>query len=124
MGWDDDPKDVDNEKKYQFVAKRKYYGGVGDTGKWKPFSVPTLWDKYVLADVAGFTAFAFTRSAEDLSGDTCTGGDANRYPWPSQTITPQGAIRQVTWHDSVPVNTSKQLWMVQRFFPNDGSESA
>lgn len=116
-GWDDDPHEVNDTQCYQFVSKRKYKGDVGDAGKWLPFSTPTLWDKYVLADVKGFTAFAFARSVEDLSQDSCTGG-STQYPWPTSTTKPNGSIRNVTWRDSVPTGNG-DIWMVSRFFDLD-----
>lgn len=41
--WTDDPKDVNEEFKYEWVSKRKYKG---DTHKWGNFSSPSLWAKY------------------------------------------------------------------------------
>lgn len=118
-GWDDDPGHVNETQCYQFVSKRKYKGDVGDEGKWLPFSTPTLWDKYVLADVSGFTAFAFCRSLDDLSEDVCSGGSV-QFPWPTQTTQPSGAIRSVTWADSVPSGNG-DIWMVSRFFDTEGN---
>lgn len=41
--WTDDPKDVNEEFKYEWVSKRKYKG---NTHKWGNFSSPSLWAKY------------------------------------------------------------------------------
>lgn len=41
--WEDDPKGVSEEFKYEWVSKRKYKG---DTHKWGNFSSPSLWAKY------------------------------------------------------------------------------
>lgn len=41
--WTDDPKDVNEEFKYEWVSKRKYKG---DTHKWGNFSSPSLWAKW------------------------------------------------------------------------------
>lgn len=41
--WEDDPKGVSEEFKYEWVSKRKYKG---DTHKWGNFSSPSLWAKW------------------------------------------------------------------------------
>lgn len=41
--WADDPKEVSEEFKYEWVSKRKYKG---DTHKWGNFSSPSLWAKW------------------------------------------------------------------------------
>ena len=58
IGWKDNPNEVGNEYKYQYVSQRKYgkynssgeYVGSMTTKQWGPFSKPKLWNEYIKGD--------------------------------------------------------------------------
>lgn len=58
IGWNDNPNEVGNEYKYQYVSQRKYgkynnngeYVGSMTTKQWGPFSKPKLWNEYIKGD--------------------------------------------------------------------------
>ena len=104
--WKDNPENISETNKYQYVSIRKMNNGV-----WGTFSYPKLWSKYAIIKFKSI-AFAATTFDIDLSGCTVTGGDFSK---PLPTLTKNGdQIIDVTWKESPEPDalTGKtQIWM-------------
>ena len=118
LGWDrnwtDDPSDVSANEPLEFVSIRKYRDEV-----WSWYSEPKLWNKWAYVDASIFTAFAFTRTNENLLTLSPAlviegGSESNPIPDPS-SYTKGGVQYTVTWYDSVPAGNGT-VWMTQRVF--------
>lgn len=116
--WTDDPSDVSENEPLEFVSIRKYRKN-SDTGEseWGWYSEPKLWNKWAYVDTSIFTAFAFTRTNENLDALdpplVIEGGDANN-PIPNDsTYTKDGAQVTVKWEDTVP-DGMHTVWMTMR----------
>ena len=123
LGWDrnwtDDPSDVSASEPLEFVSIRKYRDEV-----WSWYSEPKLWNKWAYVDASIFTAFAFTRTNENLLALSPAlviegGSESNPIPDPSH-YTKGGVPYTVTWHDSVPAGNGT-VWMTQRVFGQSGT---
>lgn len=128
--WTDDPSDVSENEPLEFVSIRKYRKvPLTNESEWGWYSVPKLWNKWAYVDASIFTAFAFTRTNENLAALNPAlviegGSDNNPIPDPSQ-YTKDGVTHTVTWYDSIPAGNGT-VWMTQRVFgqPNSTWSSA
>ena len=105
--WKDNPENISETNKYQYVSIRKMNNGV-----WGVFSYPKLWSKYATIKFKSI-AFAATTFDIDLSGCTVTGGDFSN-PIPTTTMNGDQPINDVEWKESPEPDalTGKtQIWM-------------
>ena len=123
--WTDDPSDVSEDEPLEFVSIRKYRKNqtTGES-EWSWYSTPRLWNKWAYVDSSIFTAFAFTRTNENLAALSPAlviegGSENNPIPDPSH-YTKGGTTHTVTWHDSVPSDNGT-VWMTQRVFGQPNS---
>ena len=67
--WTDDPKGVDEDYQFEWVAQRKYRKGEDGTQKWQAFSKPTLWAKFGESGSNGTsvrTMYCWTKSTSEI----------------------------------------------------------
>lgn len=122
-GWSDDPEGIDSEWKYEYVSTREYRLWPNETEKrWGPFSTPVIWNG--LPGV--FQSRAFTRTNDDISDITPTGGSYNS-PIPSDS-TKDG--KTYVWYDGIPDETYRGItngeaiiWSTTCTFNGDGSSN-
>lgn len=129
LGWDrnwtDDPSDVSENEPLEFVSIRKYRKNP-DTGEseWGWYSEPKLWNKWAYVDTSIFTAFAFTRTNENLLALNpplvIEGGEEDDPIPDNSTYTKDGHQVTVVWYDSVP-NGTQTVWMTKRVFGQPNS---
>ena len=129
LGWDrnwtDDPSDVSENEPLEFVSIRKYRKNP-DTGEseWGWYSEPKLWNKWAYVDTSIFTAFAFTRTNENLLALdpplVIEGGEEDDPIPDNSTYTKDGHQVTVVWNDSVP-NGTQTVWMTKRVFGQPNS---
>ena len=116
--WKDNPENISETNKYQYVSIRKMNNGV-----WGTFSYPKLWSKYAIIKFKSI-AFAATTFDIDLSGCTVTGGDFSN-PIPNLTKKGEETI-DVTWEKSPKPDalTGKtQIWMTSADVSEDSTSA-
>lgn len=67
--------------------------------------------------VTAFTAFAFARTNQNISGATLSGGTYLQ-PLPTSTML-NGESIPITWYDTIPDGTA-QVWIATKVFSDDG----
>lgn len=107
--WFDEPQDVGNEQPIEWVAIRKR----GDNNLWGDFCAAKKWASWSTSS-SFKTSYVFTRTNEDISGATLTGGRYD-YPYPDKTISSGGNELNLVWEDTVPPG-SENIWMSLRTF--------
>lgn len=109
--WTDDPLDVDDTWRYQWISSHtKTYDEDSDSMIWTSYSTPSIWTRYVEDGDNAFKSTVFTRSNE--TPRTPQGGS---YINPIPEDTPE-------WTDGVTAGSQQLLWASTRIFTKSGKE--
>jgi hypothetical protein len=99
-----------------WMIKRDVKNGV--VGDWELFKIKGEKGDTVVGPAGEeyFKSTAFTRTAEDLSGTTPTGGN-----WANPIPNNDTPVAGVVWSDGIPPEDGNPLWSVTKSFRKDGS---